>query len=517
MLRPQALSVTSALAPPGTRRYRSLPARGRVQAAGLASGLPERAMGGRSSVTRRPVPSARSGRAKELGALSPALRVRPPGPASRAFAERLSATESRNVTYLGEAFPVFWEEARGANVRDVDGNVYIDLTSAFGVAAAGHSHPRVVAATQAQAARLAHGMGDVHPSGLKVRLLERLARLSPWEDARGVLASAGAEAVEIALKTAQLATDQVGVIAFEGGYHGLTLGALAATSREDFRSPFTRRLREAVSFVPFPDPLRDPWGERERCLAALEDAIRCARGRGRPAGAIIVEPIQGRAGVRVPPPGFLAGGAERAREAGALLVFDEIFTGFGRTGSLFAWEDEGVAPDLLCLGKALGGGLPLSCCLGPAETMDSWPLSEGEALHTSTFLGHPLSCAASLAFLDLLEEEELAARSKTEGERFRRLLARALEGNPRVKQIRGRGLFMGVELSDGASGGPGPGPAVQLAHILLGDGILVLPAGERGEVLEITPPLTIARSQIDASIEAIAVRLRGSDEPGRHR
>ena len=468
-------------------------------------------------MTKRRAPSARSEGAKELGALSPTLRVRPPGPVSRAYADRLSAAESRNVTYLGEAFPVFWEEARGANVRDVDGNVYIDLTSAFGVAAAGHSHPRIVAAVRDQAARLAHGMGDVHPSVLKVRLLERLARLSPWDEARGVLASAGSEAVEIALKTAQLATDRVGIIAFEGGYHGLTLGALAVTSREDFRRPFRRRLGDAVAFVPFPAPLGDPGDERERCLAILEDAFGRARSRGMPVGAVIVEPIQGRAGVRVAPPGFLAGVAERAREAGALLVFDEIFTGFGRTGSLFAWEGEGVTPDLLCLGKALGGGLPLSCCLGSAETMDAWPPSGGEALHTSTFLGHPLACAASLAFLDLLEEEALAARSNTEGDRVRRLVSEALEGNPRVRQVRGRGLFVGVELSGGHDVGPGPGPAVRLAHALLGDGILALPAGERGEVLGITPPLTIARSQLDASVEALAARLRAPDERRRTR
>ena len=455
----------------------------------------------------RPVSPTRKSDGAGPGALAPALRIRPPGPKSRALAGRLVASESRNVTCVGGAFPVFWEEARGANVRDVDGNVYVDLTAAFGVAAAGHSHPRIVAAARDQVARLAHGMGDVHPSGLKVRLLERLTRLAPWEEARGVLASAGAESVEIALKTAQLATGRVGVIAFEGGYHGLTLGALAATSRRDFRTPFVSRLREAVSFVPFPDPLHDPGDERERCLDALDRAIRRARNRGKRTGAVIVEPIQGRAGVRVPPPGFLPGVAKRAREAGAVLVFDEIFTGFGRTGSPFAWEDEGIVPDLICLGKALGGGLPLSCCLGSAETMDCWPRSGGEALHTSTFLGHPLSCAASLAFLDVFEAEDLAARSRTEGERFRGLLADALRGNPGVRQVRGRGLLLGIELSTGQGIQSGPGPAVRLAHSLLGDGYLALPAGERGEVLSITPPLTIARSQIDGAVEILGRRL----------
>ena len=465
----------------------------------------------------RRVSRIRKGDVAGPGALAPALRTQPPGPRSRALAGRLAASESRNVTWVGEAFPVFWEEARGANVRDVDGNVYVDLTAAFGVAAAGHSHPRIVAAVRDQVARLAHGMGDVHPSGLKVRLLERLTRLAPWEEARGVLASAGAESVEIALKTAQLATGRVAVIAFEGGYHGLTLGALAATSRRDFRTPFVNRLREAVSFVPFPDPLHDPDDELRRCLDALEKAILRARSRGKRTGAVIVEPIQGRAGVRLPPPGFLAGVAERTREAGAVLVFDEIFTGFGRTGSPFAWQDEGVVPDLICLGKALGGGFPLSCCLGSAETMDCWPPSDGEALHTSTFLGHPLSCAASLAFLDVFGEEELGARSRIEGERFRGLLADALRGNPAVRQVRGRGLFLGVELSSGPGSRSVPGPAVRLAHTLLGDGYLALPAGERGEVLSITPPLTIARSQIDGAVETLERRLRAPAGSGGRR
>ena len=455
----------------------------------------------------RPTPATGKSHSAGPGVLLPAIRTRPPGPRSRTLAGRLTAAESRNVTWVGEAFPVFWEEARGANVRDVDGNLYVDLTAAFGVAAAGHSHPHIVDAARDQVARLAHGMGDVHPSGLKVRLLERLARLAPWNESRGVLASAGAESVEIALKTAQLATGRMGVVAFEGGYHGLTLGALAATSRRDFRTPFVSRLREAVSFVPFPDSLDDPDDERERCLDALEEAIWRARGLGKRTGAVIVEPVQGRAGVRIPPPGFLAGVAERARKAGAVLVFDEIFTGFGRTGSPFGWQDEGVVPDLICLGKPLGGGFPLSCCLGSAEVMDCWPRSGGEALHTSTFLGHPLSCAASLAFLDVFDEEELAARSRTEGERFRKLLADALGGHPGVRQVRGRGLFLGVELSVGPGIRSGPGPAVRLAHSLLADGYLTLPAGERGEVLSITPPLMIARSQVDAAVETLERRL----------
>ena len=177
-----------------------------------------------------------------FGALLPDIRVRPPATASRAMAKRLRAVESRNITYLDDDWPIFWQEARGANVRDVDGNVYIDLSSAFGVALLGHAHPAVVSAVHGQSRTLMHGMGDVHPSGPKLDLLERLCALAPWNEARAVLASTGSEAVEVALKTAQVATGRPGVLAFAGGYHGLTLGSLAATEREHFRTPFSAKL-----------------------------------------------------------------------------------------------------------------------------------------------------------------------------------------------------------------------------------------------------------------------------------
>ena len=442
-----------------------------------------------------------------LGDLLPRILVGPPGPASAHMAERLALAESRNVTYRGDDFPVFWSEARGANVRDVDGNIYLDLTSAFGVAAAGHAHPKIVEVIRLQAGRLVHGMGDVHPPEVKVALLERLCALSPWNESRGILASAGSEAVEIALKTAQLATGRVGVIAFEGAYHGLTLGALSTTAREDFRAPFLERLPDSVSFVPFPDPTKNQEEEGARCLSALDHAIRVAEEAGRPPGAVIVEPIQGRAGVRIPPTGFLSSVAARARRAGAILIFDEVFTGFGRTGSLFAFQEEGVIPDLLCLGKALGGGLPLSCCLGSVEVMDAWPRSEGEALHTSTFLGHPLSCAAALAFLEVLEEEDLPARAAEEGNRFYSLLSEALAGCAHLIQLRGRGMFVGLELDTGPSP-KGPGPGAKTAAALLAKGLMVLPAGTLGEVVEITPPLTISRGQLDWAIEVLASGVR---------
>lgn len=440
-----------------------------------------------------------------FGRQIPRVVTPPPGPRSRELARRLASTESRNVTFLAHDFPVFWEEARGANVRDVDGNTFVDLTAAFGVAAAGHAHPRIVEAVARQAGRLTHGMGDVHPPALKVELLERLLALAPWEEGRGVLASTGSEAVEIALKTALLATGRPGILAFEGGYHGLTLGALAATHREDFRRPFARRLYGGVARAPFPRSTEEGAAALDRLSHLLEGRA----GGGDPIGAVVVEPIQGRGGVRIPPPGFLKEVADRTRQAGALLVLDEVFTGFGRTGALFAFQHEGVVPDLLCVGKALGGGLPLSACLGPREVMDAWPPSRGEALHTSTFLGHPLACAAALAFLDVLESEGLVARAREAGEALMRRLRDALGAREGEVGIRGRGLLVGLE----HQGPDGEGGGVRLATAALARGVLTLPAGEAGEVLELCPPLVVTDPQVDAAVEVLFEALAATFPP----
>lgn len=440
-----------------------------------------------------------------LGELLPELDATPPGPRSREMAERLRAVESRNVTYLADDFPVFWEEARGANVRDADGNVYLDLTGAFGVAACGHGNERIARAASDQARRLAHGMGDVHPPVKKLELLERLAALAPWPETRTVLASTGSEAVEIALKTALLATGRPGILALEGGYHGMTLGALAATHRDEFRAPFRSRLYSGVTFAPF------PRGEGADVAESLADVRRLLDGGGpggAEIGAVIVEPIQGRAGVRIPPPGFLEGLAEAARDAGAVLIFDEVFTGFGRTGEWFAFQHEDVVPDLLCMGKALGGGFPLSGCMGAPGVMDAWPASSGEALHTSTFLGHPVACAAALAALDELEEGSLLARARELGAEMLAGLRKGLEDMEHVREVRGRGLLLAVELVRPETGEPWEGAGARVATLALGRGLLVLPAGAPGHVVEAAPPLVLTREQAGWGVRALTEVVR---------
>lgn len=456
----------------------------------------------------------------EFGCQLPRMRVPPPGPRSLEMAERLARVESRNVTHLTPRSPVFWVAAQGANVRDADGNVYLDLTGAFGVCVAGHTPPRVAEEIRRQAGVLIHGMGDVHPPVRKVELLEALTRLAPWPDARVLLGSSGSEAVEAALKTALLATGRPGIVAFEGAYHGLTLGSLAATHREDFRAPFASRIFAGARFAPFPGSGFAPFpgsglapaaaahgsGE-EGAVRSLEQVGRLLRnedGKGE-VGAVIIEPIQGRAGVRIPPSGFLGELAAMTRDAGALLIFDEIFTGLGRTGDLFACLHEGVLPDLLCLGKGLGGGLPLSACLGPASIMDAWPPSTGEAIHTSTFLGNPLACAAGLALFEELEVGGLVARSRVLGAKLLEMLEGQFAHLKERVSARGRGLFVGLEMADPESRGPAEGAAVRVAEAALKEGILVLPAGERGHVLELSPPLVVTEEQLRWAAARLAV------------
>jgi len=408
-----------------------------------------------------------------------------PGPRSRALAERMASVESRNVT-CQEPPPIFWERASGCNVWDVDGNRYVDLTAGFGVANVGHAHPRVVEAVADQAERLLHALGDVYPADVKVALLEALASRYPGGGpARAVLGSSGSDAVEAALKTAIVATGRAGVVAFEGAYHGLTLGALDATSRPAFRAPFAARLPGATRFARYGD---------------AEDALRCARLPGPAVGAVLVEPIQGRGGERIPPRGFLRELRELCDREGWLLVADEVYTGFGRTGRWFACEDEGVVPDLLCVGKGLASGMPLSACVGRAEVMDRWPLSQGESLHTQTFLGHPPACAAALASLAVLEQEKLVERSAETGARALAHLRARLARAPGIVDVRGRGLLLGVECEARQR-------ALRACTGALARGVIALVSGDDERVVALSPPLCIDPEIFEGCLDAIAEEL----------
>jgi 4-aminobutyrate aminotransferase / (S)-3-amino-2-methylpropionate transaminase / 5-aminovalerate transaminase len=450
-----------------------------------------------------------------FGRVLPAVVSTPPGPQSRRLATELSRHESPNVTYLGDEFPVFWAEAAGANVRDVDGNIFVDLTAAFAVAGAGHAHPRIVAAIREQAGKLLHGMGDVHPPQIKVEVLRRLAEVTPEGLNRAVLASSGGEAVEVALKTAALATGKPRVLAFHGGYHGLTFGALDVSAREDFRAPFAAQLARNAVFAPYPYSYRSPFGDdpaavAAACLRYLEHLLDTPGTACEGIGAVLAEPVQGRGGDIVPHESFLPGLRRICDQRGLLLILDEIYTGFGRTGRWFACEHTGTLPDLLVLGKALTGGLPFAACIGTDAVMRAWPVSKGEAIHTSTFLGNPLGCAAALASLRVLEEEGLVDRSARVGAALLERLKTRTEGNPRVGEVRGLGMMIGIELvHDRASRRPAPELVGRVVVDALKQGVLLLGGGIHGNVISLSPPFVTTDEQLDVSVELLVELLDG--------
>ncbi|HUP90279.1 MAG TPA: aspartate aminotransferase family protein [Longimicrobiales bacterium] len=411
--------------------------------------------------------------ANAFGTMLPELLTDIPGPRSRELGKRLRIVESPNITAL-QPPPIFWTEAHGANVRDADDNIFIDLTSGFGVATAGHSNDAVVRAIAEQAQRLPHALGDVYPADVKVLLLERLAQILPDPLSVSILASSGAEAVEAALKTALMRTGHAGVLAFNNSYHGLTYGALAATHRSHFRAPFEQQLFSDVYFASFD-------------LNEVDTLLDC-----HDIGAVIIEPIQGRGGIIMPPDNFLSELRDRCDGKNRVLIFDEIYTGCGRTGRWLACENWNVIPDVVVIGKGLSGALPISACVGSPEVMSAWPESTGEAIHTSTFLGNPVACAAALAQLDAIEG--LLVRAGEIGEFI------GVWAEENRLECRGMGVIKGIVLKSGEL-------AIEACGRCMREGVLMLAEGPDLNVLAITPPLVITGEQLSFALERIAVIL----------
>jgi len=415
-----------------------------------------------------------------------------------ALSKELKRHESRNVTYVADDWPVFWQRAEGVNVWDEDGNRYLDLTAAFGVAGLGHGWS--AGAMQDQSTQLIHGMGDVHPTRLKVEVCRMLSQITfeRWGAGEGksILSNSGFEAVESALKTARIATGKPGVLSFKNSYHGMGYGALLASGFEKFRSPFEDQLAPLRQVLDFP-----ATGEGLNELKIQLEQIDTSE-----LGCLVVEPIQGRGGKIVPPGGFLTLLRQWCDRHGVILVFDEIFTGFNRTGKLFACEWEGVVPDLICVGKSMSGGYPISACVGKSEVMDAWPESEGEALHTSTFLGNPVGCSMAVASIREHQQDSVAEKVLKNGERLIKLL-KELE-SPLIHEVRGRGLMLGVELryADGRLAGDVAGA---ILSELLQCGILMLADGPDGNVLAFTPPFDLSGDEmvfVVAEIQSILDR-----------
>jgi 4-aminobutyrate aminotransferase-like enzyme len=296
---------------------------------------------------------------------------------------------------------------------------------------------------------------------------------------RVIFGSSGSDAVEGAIKTARMSTGRSEIVAFEDAYHGLSFGALPVTGYKNdfFQAPFRPFLGSHVRHEPFGGP-----------IPRLEGVA-----------AVIVEPVQGRGGVHVPPSGWLAELAAAAKGAGSLFILDEILTGFGRTGEWFAFQGEELQPDVICVGKGMAAGFPISAVVGTADAMDSWGASKGEALHTQTFLGHPVGCAAAIAVDRVIETDGLVGRARSLGAWWRQ----SLEGVDGVTGVRGCGLMLGVCLADGLS-------ALALSRAMLQRGFIVLPVGANDDALGLTPPLVLTDAQAQAATSALAACIAES-------
>ena len=431
----------------------------------------------------------------EPGEDEPKISTRPPGPASRSWlvrhAHRAAPMGPKPEHEPGDlrAPPtgIVYASAKGSNVVDVDSNRYVDLAAGFGAMLIGHGHPSLLRMLDFQAPRLLMALGDVFPADAKVALLERLAALYPDPNARVILGQSGADAVTAALKSALLYTGKPGIIAFGGAYHGLSHAPLSACGlRDSYRAPFAEQLNPHVTFVDY--PARDL--DLDRVLTGVRAALAAER-----VGAILVEPILGRGGVIVPPVEFLPELGKLAREFGALIIADEIWTGLGRSGKMLFSVQAEFRPDLVCLGKGLGGGIPISAVIGRGQVLEAWR-RDAEVVHTSTFAGNPLACAASLATLDVLSRDQLPARAAALGARLKATIESRLARFPKLN-IRGTGLMIAIDLGDR------PARASKLALRLLERGYITSTGGGRREVLVLTPPLTLAESLLENFVAAL--------------
>jgi 4-aminobutyrate aminotransferase/(S)-3-amino-2-methylpropionate transaminase len=388
-----------------------------------------------------------------------------------------------------------YSQAAGSNVLDVDGNRYVDLAAGFGSMLLGHRPGGVCEALERQSQRLVQSLGDVHPSDVKIRLLERLAERIGRGSGQAILGQSGADAVSAALKTALLYTGKPGVVAFSGAYHGLSYGPLALCGlRESYRAPFAAQLNPCVRFVDY------PCDEPALPLAVAAVEAELARGD---VGALVLEPILGRAGCMVPPARFAVELTELCREHGSLLIADEIWTGLGRSGEWLFSQARGAEPDLVCLGKGLGGGLPISACVGQPHVMAAWSRAD-EVVHTSTFAGAPLACATALATLAEIEQQGLVSRARELGGELAAALRAELSRSAGLArgEVRGAGLMLAVELDLPT------GAALELSRRLLGRGYIVSLGGGRRESIVLTPALDISEALLEGFVAAFAMTLR---------
>ncbi len=431
---------------------------------------------------------------------APFLATPHPGPRSREILDRLRDSEGAPGLTRGlSREPPVLARAEGAVIEDPDGNRFLDMVAGFGSLNLGHSHPAVVEAATRQLALGQQAMSMASP--LRTELIERLAAKVPGLG-HVLLGASGSEATETALKLARRATGRPRVVAFSGGFHGRTMGALALMGRRDQR----RGLGELVpvTHLPFPHALRsvfgkDPTAVVDATLELIDQQLSDPAGGWDDVGAIVVEPVQGNGGMIPAPLGFLAGLRAVCSRHGVLLIVDEVMSGFHRTGRPFAFlHEDGVAPDLVVAGKSLSAGLPLSAVLATPDVVEA----SDPGTETSTYAGNLVSCAAALAADDVYRSEDMSTLAAARGRFLLDELVRRLASHALVAEVRGRGLMVGVELT-GADGDP-LAEAKKISEECVRRGLLVYPGGHHGNVVGMLPPLVASEEQLATAAELLA-------------
>ncbi|MDD1665234.1 MAG: acetyl ornithine aminotransferase family protein [Methanomicrobiales archaeon] len=436
--------------------------------------------------------------------MEPLMRTRPPGPRARAVLGRDARVISQSMI---RDYPLVIERAEGLNLWDVDGNRYLDLTAGIAVMNLGWNHPRVVEAIRRQAGVLTHGAFLDFCSEIPVRFAEKIVSFLPGTLSRVYFANSGAETIEAAMKLARHHTRRRYFISFYGGFHGRTYGALSLTA-----SKVVQRMHFGpflpVIHSPYPNPYRPFGGGGRACdvgvLDNLEREIFRTEVAPEEVAAIIVEPVQGEGGYIVPPPAFLARLREICDEHGILLVADEVQTGCFRTGRYLACEHFGVVPDIVCLAKGLGGGLPLGAVIASDEIMN-WPPGS----HASTFGGNNLACAAGMAALELMEELDIGRRAAEAGSYLLEGLRSLRDRHEIIGDVRGLGLMAAIELvRDRETKEPAMEERNRVLTRAFEAGLTLLPAGE--SVIRFCPPLVIGREDIDTGLGILDRALEGA-------
>jgi len=426
-----------------------------------------------------------------------------PGPRSRELLERKSSAVARGV---GISVPVFIVAAGGGVLLDADGNSLIDLGSGIAVTGVGNASPAIVAAVQAQSAQFSHTAFTVTGYEGYVAVAEALNRVTPGDnEKRTALFSSGAEAVENAVKVARVYSGKQAVVAFDHAYHGRTNLTMALTAKSvPYKSgfgPFASEVYRAPMSYPFRDGGLSGADAAARAIDQIEKQI------GAPnLAAIIVEPIQGEGGFIVPAPGFLPALVDWARLNDVVFIADEVQTGFGRTGAMFASEHEGIVPDLIVTAKGIAGGLPLSAVTGRAEIMDA-PLAGGLG---GTYAGNPIACAAALAAIDLFENAGLIERAAALGEILMMRLNEMRSTDPRVGDVRGRGAMVAIELVDPESGAPDAALTSRVAKFAHAHGVILLTCGTQGNVIRFLPPFAMSDELLAEGLDVVAQALAAS-------